>query len=387
MKRTLTTILMLTLLLSLLPSGFSLAQSDEVWFNVMVEFSGENTTGTLYITVDANGKAQGQGYEKFQVTYAEGMNLSYEGQFNKVSGTLSGSFLGAYTDSLINASTSSTLQLQFTDMRNLQGTYTQEYSASTQAETQSGTNIGSATGQADKDVMWGATGEETETPRETANPEDSNMRIKEIAAKGEVIIRRAGSDKEEPADLNTVINVGDTIIAKKGGALVKLNSYDDSELMLRPGTELTIKGKQKITTFGEALLRLGKQLSDWSSSDYTNEDFEIETNRANTSIKGTIVVVKDDGNESSLKVIEGTAEFTDKTSGRTMLVNAGEMIAVTERGLGDIGKFDVDAEMTVWAESESESEGFPIWLIILLVVVAVLTLAVVIILLVKHNKK
>jgi hypothetical protein len=235
----------------------------------------------------------------------------------------------------------------------------------------------------------------TYEPDEPATREDSRMRIKDIASStAKIYIRRAGSDDTEPADAKTVIYVGDTLIVKKGyGAIVDLNAYDASEFMLRPGTELTIRGKQKVSVFGEALLRLGEHLGKWASEEDYNEEFGIETNRANTSITGTIVVIRDDGEESSLKVIEGTAEFTDKATGDTVRVKAGKMITATEDGPGKIEPFDAEAELSEWEEKfgpleiNKDTAGFPLWAILTIAGGAALVALIAVIAAVSRRRK
>lgn len=235
--------------------------------------------------------------------------------------------------------------------------------------------------------------EKTEEPNETENkPEDSNIRIKEVATtSGNVYIRRAGAEKTEIADQYTVINVGDTIIVPKNGygVILKLNSYKASEFFLRAGTELKIREKQKVEAFGECFLKLGDKIAEWFTDEERNEDFGIETNRANTSIKGTIVVIKDDGETSCLKVIEGTAEFTSKLSGESVMVRTGEMISATEEGLGEIEEFDVEAEMEDWAEygAVMPQEDFPLWAILAIGGVVILAAVVVIIAVYSRRKK
>ena len=132
------------------------------------------------------------------------------------------------------------------------------------------------------------------------------------------------NEKPEMADPDTIIYVGDTIMVPKNAAVIlKLNSYQISAIYLKGVTEFEVKSKYKIKTMGdifEALISLREKIVSFGD---TNEEFEIETNRANTSIKGTIVVVKDDGMTSSLKVLEGAAEFTDNATGKTVSVKRG----------------------------------------------------------------
>ncbi len=180
--------------------------------------------------------------------------------------------------------------------------------------------------------------------------EDSNLRIDEIATpSGYVYIRRAGSQKTEFADSQTVLYVGDTLIVPdKGAATVRLNSYHASSFFLRPGTRLTIKAKQNVFVFGEVLLNLGNAVSEWLSHEDYSEEFEMDTQRANTSIQGTVVVLKDDGAQSTLKVLEGWAEFTDTAAGTSLVLRAGEMSTADGLNASSAIPFDVTAEAEAW---------------------------------------
>lgn len=406
MKRVILLMLALMLLLSVFQASPSLAQSGEVWFNVDVV-----SIGTYKITVYKDGSASGQGS-----ILSDGLvgNYVFDGRYEK--GSLSGTLQLSYRDATgadvyyASVESSGTLQLNLTDKRSFKGTYSYTFTMTTHGieenPTTSGSNTDEATAQADRDIVVGegteeeGPEEEAEEPEETeaSTPpgEDSNFRLKMSALKepGEAYIRRAGSDKLVPADDSTVINFGDTIIIKKGfGAILNLD--EDSDMVLRPGSELTVTKKNRLKQFGEGMLRLGEGIKNWFSEDETDKGFEIETKRANTSITGTVLVINDDGSKCSLKVIEGVAGFTDKASGKTVTVHAGEMIVTTDQGLGDITRFDAQAELAEWesleaeilAEPEADSDGFPTWLLVVIIAAAVIILAVAVILVVKRGKK
>lgn len=93
---------------------------------------------------------------------------------------------------------------------------------------------------------------------------------------------------------------------------------------------------------------------------------DIEMSQAVAGIKGTTFVLEEDGETSILKVIEGMVEFTSKVTGESILVEGGETVSATEDGLGEVGKFDVNAEMAGWAAygAKTPSEGFPLWAIL-----------------------
>ena len=80
---------------------------------------------------------------------------------------------------------------------------------------------------------------------------------------------------------------------------------------------------------------------------------------ARTGIKGTTFILQEDGNFSTLKVIEGSVEFTAKADGKNVTVNAGEMITASEIGLGSKTTFDAEAEQGELNELMSSMEGDP----------------------------
>ena len=80
------------------------------------------------------------------------------------------------------------------------------------------------------------------------------------------------------------------------------------------------------------------------------DSFEMQMAKLSAKLKGTTVVVKEDGETSSIKVIEGVAEVTDIQTGKTIEVNAGKMVAATNTGIGEVQAFDVNAENEKWKD-------------------------------------
>ncbi|MDP3985609.1 MAG: FecR family protein, partial [bacterium] len=86
---------------------------------------------------------------------------------------------------------------------------------------------------------------------------------------------------------------------------------------------------------------------------------DVTMNQAVAGIKGTTFVLEDDGSTSTIKVIDGSVEFTSKASGKTEVVNAGETITADENGLGQKTNFDVNAESNSWKNLSSNSGKAP----------------------------
>jgi hypothetical protein len=83
---------------------------------------------------------------------------------------------------------------------------------------------------------------------------------------------------------------------------------------------------------------------------------EVTMNQGVAGIKGTIFVCEDDGNTSTLKVIEGSVEFTAKADGKKEMVYAGEMISATAEGIGAKTSFDVKVETNKWDEIQASTQ-------------------------------
>ena len=80
------------------------------------------------------------------------------------------------------------------------------------------------------------------------------------------------------------------------------------------------------------------------------DSFEMQMAKLSAKLKGTTVVVKEDGETSSIKVIEGAAEVTDIKTGKTVEIGEGKMIAATDTGIGEVQAFDVNAENAKWKD-------------------------------------
>ncbi len=78
------------------------------------------------------------------------------------------------------------------------------------------------------------------------------------------------------------------------------------------------------------------------------ESLDIEMSQSVVGIKGTIFVLEETKEKSTLKVIEGTVSFKSKTDGSEETVNAGEIISADQNGLASKTTFDISAENSYW---------------------------------------
>lgn len=117
---------------------------------------------------------------------------------------------------------------------------------------------------------------------------------------------------------------------------------------------------------------------------------EIDMSQAVAGIKGTTFVCEDDGTTSTLKVFEGTVEFTSKATGEAVMVGAGQHVSADGAGLSPVTKLDEKAENAVWAfaDDATKDAASDIRLILLIVLIALGIAAVVIVVLmvIRHRK-
>ncbi|MBN2796789.1 MAG: FecR domain-containing protein [Clostridia bacterium] len=82
---------------------------------------------------------------------------------------------------------------------------------------------------------------------------------------------------------------------------------------------------------------------------------EVEMSQAVAGIKGTTFICEENNGISTLKVFEGTVEFTSKATGEMVLISDGQMVSADQRGLSEVEKFDVKYEIATWNDYVKES--------------------------------
>lgn len=225
------------------------------------------------------------------------------------------------------------------------------------------------------------TKEYVETPQATPiKLKDSGAAFSDLSGQVEVLIPK-GYDKYGKPDYGVdPSNIGyedadwtfakldmplpvDTIIKTSERSSVILSFADMTTFTMKPETMIilsppTAKDSQFKLLVGTLWVNIKKMLKDGS--------MDIEMSQAIAGARGTTFVLEDDGKTSTLKVIEGTVEYTSKTTGESVMVEGGETVSATADGLGEIEEFDVEAEAAEWAEygAKMPSEGFPLWAIL-----------------------
>jgi hypothetical protein len=222
---------------------------------------------------------------------------------------------------------------------------------------------------------------------------DSGARFSDLGGEVEILIPTGYDADGEPvyneeawdsAELENVLPEGTVIKTHRNSSAI-LSFADMTTFVMKPGTAIILSSPAKQDSqfqllVGELWVNVKKIL---------NGEQLYEGQLVVASIKGTTFVMEEDGETSTLKVIEGTVELTSKTTGESVTVEGGEMVSATEDGLGDIGEFDVEEEMGDWAEygAVMPQEGFPIWAILAIGGVVILAAVIVAIAVSSRRKK
>lgn len=174
---------------------------------------------------------------------------------------------------------------------------------------------------------------------------DSGIRFSDLA--GEVLVRPHDDILAwDMAALDMVLCVMDHI--KTGyDSYAILSLRDMSTMMMKPGSEVILdtmsEEESKISLLaGKVWVNVKKMLKDGTMN--------IEMSQAVAGIKGTTLVLEEDGSTSTLKVLEGTVELTT-VNGETVLVSDEETVSVTDDVLGQVTTFSAEEEMKDWNEN------------------------------------
>lgn len=218
--------------------------------------------------------------------------------------------------------------------------------------------------------------EETEESEETtqaipamAELPDSGARFSDLNGQVEVLIPKGYDNDGKPiydeeawtfAKLDMPLPEG-TRIKTQDRSSVILSFGDMTTFVMKPESEIALLKQQ---SSGPIKLLVGDL---WGQFNKLVEGKELfEGSQAVAGIKGTTFVLKDDGETTNLKVIEGTVEFTSKATSKSVIVTDGETVSATKDGLGNVKTFDVNVEMANWEDygATIPSECFPSWVIV-----------------------
>ena len=170
-------------------------------------------------------------------------------------------------------------------------------------------------------------------------------------------------------DFDTPIYHGDLIVTRRRSGAI-LSFSDMSTFIKKENTSIVMDIKNEKTTkighlAGVIWVNLKKMVKDGS--------MEVEMSQAIAGARGTTFICEEIDDVSTLKVIEGTVEFTNKISGEAILVSDEQMISADENGSTEPIVLDVDEELTTWDEQTQnltreilEDKGLNIGLIMLI---------------------
>jgi|GEM_PF-4023908 len=136
---------------------------------------------------------------------------------------------------------------------------------------------------------------------------------------------------------------------------VLLSFADMTSFYMKPNSEVIImKRPPRQSNF---MFKMGLVLGDIKVNFkrmFTDQSMDVVMNQAVAGIKGTTLVLHDDGVTSSVKVTDGVVNFKSLATGEVVDVSAGQTVSATANGLSEIQSFDVEAEEATWNEFETE---------------------------------
>jgi hypothetical protein len=197
-----------------------------------------------------------------------------------------------------------------------------------------------------------------ETPTATTQPYtetlpegcvDSGIRFSDLA--GEVLIRPHDDILAwDMAELGMVVCNMDHIKTSYD-SIAFLSLRDMSTLSIRPECEVIVdvisEEESKIALLaGKVWVNVKKMLKDG--------EMNIEMSQAVAGIKGTTFILEETGSTSTVKVLEGTVEFTPYGQS-PIIVSDEETVSVTNGIAGSIEKFSIEEELNNWDDQTASA--------------------------------
>ncbi|MFH1664330.1 MAG: FecR family protein [archaeon] len=186
---------------------------------------------------------------------------------------------------------------------------------------------------------------------------DSGARFSAVSKEVD-IFPDSNPDNLRSANPHSVLCVHDHIMTGEESSAI-ITFPDLSTIMMKEESEIVIASPPKEKTRLEVL---GGTLKMNIKKVLAGEQIEVKSNLATCGIKGTTFIfeVKDD--KSTLKVIEGTVEFTSEKDGTSEIVTTGEEVIATTTSLDEKTTFDVKKEEKSWSDieklEEKETSGY-----------------------------
>ncbi len=156
-------------------------------------------------------------------------------------------------------------------------------------------------------------------------------------------------DRWELLELGTILPVNAIVRTQDEGGVI-LSMPDMTTFELKPGSTLILTqrtGKRNVMKIlaGNVVTNIKKILTDGT--------MEVEMSQAIAGARGTTFVCSEDENGSTLKVLEGTVDFTP--NGKVPVVlKAGEAINTKHGVVGEVVKFSAAKELATWSSKTQE---------------------------------
>jgi FecR protein len=191
-------------------------------------------------------------------------------------------------------------------------------------------------------------------PCEGITAGDSLARFTSISREVEI---RPDCNKEAwtPAKMDSVLHVDDHVRTSEDSSAI-IGFEDLSTFLLKPESEIVVttppaKDSKIQLLLGNIWVNVKKMAK--------NGTMEVDMSQAVAGDKGTTFVLSDDGQHSTVKVIEGTVTFTAKADNKITLVSAGEMVTADKNGVQPKQTFDVAAETKSWEALHPSGKSSP----------------------------
>ncbi len=172
---------------------------------------------------------------------------------------------------------------------------------------------------------------------------DSGARFSDFS--GEVTVAHCTDPKDTvPAEMDMVLSRGIHINTEAESSAI-LSFADMTTFAMKPFTRVILDcAPPKETNLqllaGKIWGNLKKMLKDGTMN--------VTLNQAVAGIKGTVFVLEEDGQISTVKVLRGSVLFTSRATGESVLVNTGEMVSASATGLTATTFFDIGQELAEW---------------------------------------
>jgi hypothetical protein len=204
-------------------------------------------------------------------------------------------------------------------------------------------------GQSEKKEIW----LEWVTPPANMFTERTFTIVENYKMKGKLFVKRAGKHNWVEVNQTLTLYEGDDIKTDDTGAAITASDLK-GHLVLGPNAYFSVgrgeDGKAIIMSQGDASFKIT------GAKDNSEESFIIQNKFGNAKPTGTDFVINTDENQTVLKVIDGTVEFTSTVTGDMVIINSGESIKATEKGFEEKTSFDIETENDYWNKLESNIE-------------------------------